>query len=238
MSGLLQMNLQWWLAAAAEWQLGSERPSPPARWTSTGPNGILSSPMLFRSFKRDTGRSSQTSAQQRSRCSEREPKLFKLESLKEHYGTEEVWDVSSTGKLQPVIDAAQMDLDYASFELPMETRAKRGESTEECWSVAIQTASVRGHMPSHCQLAQIMLVLPSISVENERQFSLRKLLKGALRDGMKADMLNALCRVKRSPYGLLDFPYQLPQSVEGDGEQGSICLVVRCMSVFVCVFRK
>ena len=58
---------------------------------------------------------------------------------------------------------------------------------------------------AYCTLAEIMLVLPIGSVENERQFSNMNFMY-ARRNGLKEQHLNACCRVRRCPYNQKNFP--------------------------------
>lgn len=56
--------------------------------------------------------------------------------------------------------------------------------------------------------AQIMLLIPVGSVENERSFSDVNLLKSSIRNRLDEQHLNACHRVRRCRFGLGDFPYR------------------------------
>ncbi len=86
--------------------------------------------------------------------------------------------------------------------------AARGDSTADCWNIALSKDVVRKHIQSYCKLAIVARVLPSTSVENERHFSLMALLKDARRNRMGPEMLNGLCIVQRSEHTLGNFPYK------------------------------
>ena len=133
----------------------------------------------------------------------------KLQVLKQQYATE-LPNPSGTGFLPPLIDAAAMDLQFDSFEVRMKARARlsAAETTETCWAAAMENPSIGRHISSYCELAKIMITFPATSVENERHFSLMNLLKSPLRNRMGPELLNALCRIKRSQYGVRCFPYQ------------------------------
>ena len=85
--------------------------------------------------------------------------------------------------------------------------AGRGDSTAECWKKAITIECIKKHLRSYCKLVKVSLVLPS-SVENERHFSLMKLLKDATGNRMGTQLLNALCIVQRSEFSEQKDPFR------------------------------
>ena len=56
------------------------------------------------------------------------------------------------------------------------------------------------------RLAQIMLVLPVGSIENERAFSAMNYLKSSVRNSLQEPHLNACMRIFRSKYTFQAFP--------------------------------
>ena len=87
-------------------------------------------------------------------------------------------------------------------------RALVGEKTASAWARAIANPASSRHLSEYIKLAKFMLSSPATSVENERQFSLMKLLKSTTRNRMGPQLLNGLCRIQRSGYSLLDFPFE------------------------------
>jgi hypothetical protein len=87
-------------------------------------------------------------------------------------------------------------------------RAAAGEEPSTAWATISKAFNMRRHIPEFLKLAQIMLVSPATSVDNERQFSLMKLLKSPIRNRMGPEMLNSLCRIKRSGITVQEFPYK------------------------------
>lgn len=60
---------------------------------------------------------------------------------------------------------------------------------------------------AYCTLAQIMLVIPVGSVDNERQFSSMNFVMYARRNALQEAHLNACCRVRASGHSQSTFPF-------------------------------
>lgn len=131
-----------------------------------------------------------------------------IEVLKAQYAVELPLPFQSDKVLEPLVKAEQLDAQFDSLAERLESRAGAADSTIQCWSAAFSNHTVIGrYISSYCKLAGIMLILPSTSVENERQFSLMSMLKYGRRNKLGPKMLNALCRLKRSPLTVKTFPY-------------------------------
>ncbi len=130
----------------------------------------------------------------------------KVAVLAEMYGTSA--SKADGSVVPPLVDPTDLLLQFESLYTRMESAAKHGQSTKDAWEAIFTSPAVSKHMPAYCTLAKIMLCVPVTSVENERQFSLMKLLKNEKRNRMGPELLNCLSRVKRSPYTVKTFPYQ------------------------------
>lgn len=130
----------------------------------------------------------------------------KVNVLAEMYGSAAT--TADGSEVPPLVDPTDLLLQFDSFFSRMESAAKHGQSTRDAWKGIFTSPAVSKHMQAYCVLAKIMLCTPVTSVENERQFSLMKLLKDERRNRMGPELLNCLSRVKRSPYSVTTFPYQ------------------------------
>ena len=101
-----------------------------------------------------------------------------------------------------------LDEEFDSFTAYMELKATGQGSVDECWARVFTNEMQLRHIRNFAELAKIALVMPIGSVENERQFSLTNYTKNESRNRMGPEVLNAICRIKRSSYSVDLFPYR------------------------------
>ena len=101
-----------------------------------------------------------------------------------------------------------LDEEFDSFVAFMELKSTGQSSAEECWARVFTNEAQLQHIRNFADLAKIALVTPIGSVENERSFSLMNYVKNERRNRMGCEVLNAICRIKRSGYTIKSFPYE------------------------------
>ena len=86
--------------------------------------------------------------------------------------------------------------------------AQHQSSADVCWARVFTSETQLQHIRNFADLAKIALTTPTGSVENEGSFSLMNYVNNERRNRMGPEVLNAICRIKRSGYTIKVFPYE------------------------------
>ena len=86
-------------------------------------------------------------------------------------------------------------------------------STADFWCRSLQNGVVNPRMPEVAKLAEIMLLAPTGSMENERSFSDMNFIKNDRRNSLGEKHLNACMKGWRCRFTLENIPYEVALAI-------------------------
>eukprot|EP00899_Mesostigma_viride_P018721 jgi/Mesvir1/26850/Mv25912-RA.1 len=116
-------------------------------------------------------------------------------------------------KVGPLISPSLLDDQLDSFMLMMKSNSQEYTSARALWKVLLTNPLMHEFVGAYLQLAELMLLLPLTSVENERRFSHMNFIKSDIRNRLLERHLNVAVRIFACSSSYEDMPIQAAYAV-------------------------
>jgi len=142
----------------------------------------------------------------------------KLDKLRARYGSTTIRVGAANRDVNPLIDSINANSEWEFLVWQMKdcmecAKQDSVPSTADFWCRSLQNGAVKHRMPEVAKLAEIMLLAPTGSVENERSFSDMNFIKDDRRNSLGEKHLNACMKGWRCRFTLENFPYEVALAI-------------------------